>query len=50
MQKLAFRLMRVAKYMVSLFREKASRIRGKLGPEVIPKTILGTSGVGILCF
>ena len=47
-QKQAFRIVHVAKYEVSLFREKASKMRCKRGSQMIPKSRLGRPGVRFL--
>ena len=49
-QKEAFHIIRVAKYEVSVFREKASKMRGKRDPKMIPKSSFGRSGVRFLSF
>ena len=48
MQKQASRIIHVAKYEVSVFVEKASKIRGKRNPKVIPKSSFGNSWVRCL--
>ena len=50
MQEQAFRIILVAKYEVSVFREEASKIRGKRGPKMTSKSSFGSSGVIFLGF
>ena len=44
MQKHAFRVIRVAKYGVSVFREKPSKMKGKGSPKLSPNRAWGAQG------
>ena len=49
MQNLVFRIILLAIYEVLVFREKASKVRVKRGPEMTPKSSFGRPGVNF-CF
>ena len=44
MEKQVFRFIFVAKYEISVLREKTSKTRGKRDPKMIPKSSFGRSG------
>ena len=50
MQKQAYRIIHVVKYEVSVFHEKASKMRSKRGSKMTSKLSFGRSGVFIFRF
>ena len=45
MRKQPFRIIHVARYEVSMFREKASKMKGPRGPQMAPKSGFGCWGL-----